>query len=40
MFGDFRYWSPEGKPRLMWTEIPPFGRKIYNFEGGKWGSLD
>jgi hypothetical protein len=40
MFGNFWYWSLDGKTRLMWVVIPPFGRKIYDFEGRKWGSLD
>jgi hypothetical protein len=37
VYGDFRYWNMEGKPRLMWTVILPFGRKIYNFERREWG---
>lgn len=40
VFGEFRYWSFEGKHRLMWVAIPPFGRRIYDFERREWGSLD
>ena len=40
VYGDFRYWNIEGKTRLMWTVIPPFGRKIYNFERREWGFID
>jgi len=39
-FGEFKYWSLEGKHRLMWVAIPPFARRIYDFERRKWGSLD
>lgn len=39
-FGEFRYWSHEGRHRLMWVVVPPFGRKIYDFEHRQWGFLD
>jgi hypothetical protein len=39
-FSDFRYWNHDGNRQLMWTEIPPFGRKIYNFERQTWRYLD
>ena len=39
-FGDFSYWSLEGRHGLMWIAVPPFGRRIYRFEHRKWGSLD
>ncbi len=28
------------RPLLFWYEIPPFGRRIYNFERGTWRYLD
>jgi len=28
------------RPLLLWYEIPPFGRRIYNFERGDWGYID
>jgi hypothetical protein len=34
--GDFRYWNRDGNHQLMWDKIPPFGRKIYDFELRKW----
>jgi hypothetical protein len=38
-FGDFMYFgSPH--PMLVWCEIPPFGRRVYNFERGSWGYVD
>lgn len=37
---DFRYWNMDGNHQLMWTENPPFGRRIYDFENKKWSSLD
>lgn len=38
-YGEFRYYGP---PRLMlfWYEIPPFGRRVYNFESGNWRYMD
>ena len=38
-FGEFMYFgSPH--PMLVWYEIPPFGRRVYNFETGNWKYLD
>ena len=40
-FGDFSYWNTEGThAMLMWCEIPPFGRNVYNFQKRRWGYLD
>jgi hypothetical protein len=40
MYGDFRYWDPEGRRRLMWTIVPPFGRQVYDFEHREWHAFD
>jgi hypothetical protein len=37
--GDFLYLTYKGH-RLMWVEIPPFGRPYYDFEEAKFGYLD
>jgi hypothetical protein len=37
--GDFVY-STSGKPMLVWYVIPPFGRRIYDFESRQWHYLD
>ncbi len=39
-FGGFWYWNLEGKPILVWYVVPPYGRKIYDFEERRWGYLD
>lgn len=40
MLCDFTYTSGEEDHTLMWTELPPFGRRIYNLERGRWKTLD
>jgi hypothetical protein len=40
MFADFQYWTYEGEHTLMWTVLPPFGRRLYRFEDRQWGGLD
>jgi len=25
---------------LMWVDVPPFGRRLFDFEAGQWGNLD
>lgn len=37
--GEFWYIGAP-RPLLLWYEVPPFGRRIYNFERGDWGYLD
>ncbi len=37
---DFRYFSDQGDPNLMWVVLPPFGRRIYHFKDAEWRSLD
>jgi hypothetical protein len=39
LFGEFEYY---GSPlhMLVWCEVPPFGRRIYNFETSQWGYVD
>ena len=39
MWGDFVYFN-YGTPMLVWYVVPPFGRKIYDFEEGRWSYLD
>lgn len=48
--GEFWYWGPRifagemaDQPfhvMLVWYEFPPFGRRIYDFETGRWTYLD
>ena len=40
MFSEFRYISSDRKHIFVWVIIPPFGRKTYDFEEGRWGILD
>jgi hypothetical protein len=37
-FGEFLY--SDAKPMLFWYTVPPFGRKIYNFQERRWSGLD
>ena len=40
-FGEFTYAaSDEKRHTLMYVSLPPFGRRIYNFEDGQWHQLD
>jgi hypothetical protein len=39
VFGEFDYFN-YGKPMLVWYVVPPYGRKIYDFEDRKWSYLD
>ena len=34
------WYSGAPRPLLVWWEIPPFGRRVYNFERGDWGYVD
>lgn len=38
-WGEFWYFGAP-RPLLLWYEVPPFGRRIYNFERGAWSWLD
>jgi hypothetical protein len=40
LFGDFLYDAGERRHFLVWVVIPPFGRQLYNFEAGRWSTLD
>jgi hypothetical protein len=40
MCGEFGYYSGSPQPILFWSEFPPFGRRVYDFETGKWRYLD
>ena len=37
---DFRYSSRDNKYQLMYTTVPPFGRKVYDFTTRSWSDLD
>jgi tetratricopeptide (TPR) repeat protein len=39
MFGDFVYMN-YGRPMLVWYVVPPYGRKVYDFEEQRWNYLD
>jgi hypothetical protein len=39
MWGQFVYLN-SGKPMLVWCVVPPYGRKIYDFEDRRWSYLD
>ena len=36
----FVYFSNDEYPILAWVDIPPFGRRTYNFENRRWGYGD
>jgi hypothetical protein len=40
MWGDFVYWGKEGFHLLMWYQVPPYGRKHYDFDRAQFGYLD
>ena len=41
IYADFTYWvSDAGGHRLMYVVVPPFGRRIHDFERDAWGSID
>jgi hypothetical protein len=41
MWGEFSYWTSSlDAHTLMYVAAPPFGRRLYNFEAGRWGQLD
>jgi len=39
LFGEFVYVNL-GKPMLVWYIVPPFGRKVYDFEIRRWRYID
>jgi hypothetical protein len=40
-FGEFRYWgSEDDHPILVWYVVPPYGRKIYDFDDKRWNYID
>lgn len=39
LYNDFTYITTNG-PTLWYREMPPFGRRVYNFASEKWGMLD
>ena len=36
----FRYLTADGEHTLMYTVVPPFGRRLYSFERKRWSALD
>lgn len=41
MYGNFTYWSePSDTHTLEYVVVPPFGRRLYNFENDAWSTLD
>lgn len=40
MMRTFDYRNLEGEHTLMYTVVPPFGRKVYTFERKRWSALD
>jgi len=40
MMRTYDYRNLEGEHTLMYTVVPPFGRKIYTFERKRWSALD
>ncbi len=38
-WGEFVYFN-YGKPMLVWCVVPPFGRRIYDFEARRWSYID
>jgi len=39
-FGEFQYLNLDGRPLLVWYVVPPYGRKVYNFEDRRWNYID
>jgi hypothetical protein len=37
---EFRYFSDQGDPNLMWAVAPPYGRRFYYFKDAEWRTLD
>jgi hypothetical protein len=41
VLGEFRYWNrDEEHPTLTWYVVPPYCRKIYDYEERRWSILD
>jgi hypothetical protein len=36
MFGMFLYWNHGEDPMLLWYNVPPYGRRVYDFETHRW----
>ncbi|HEX7379717.1 MAG TPA: hypothetical protein VF278_21515 [Pirellulales bacterium] len=39
LWGEFAYFA-SNRPLLLWYDLPPFGRWVYNFEKRRWRYLD
>jgi hypothetical protein len=40
MLGEFDYWNLHDHPILVWCVVPPYGRKVYDFDHRRWGYID
>jgi hypothetical protein len=40
IYGDFSYWYLDSHPILEWCVIPPYGRRIYDFDRRQWNYID
>jgi len=40
MMNNFQYRAAQGEHVLIYTVVPPFGRKLYTFERQRWSALD
>ncbi len=40
VFGEFDYFFNYGKPMLVWYVVPPFYRRIYDFETRRWSYIE
>ena len=38
--GEFLYFNHGDDPILVWYVVPPFGRKIYDFQQRRWGYIN
>ncbi|MBW2207612.1 MAG: hypothetical protein JRG79_11930 [Deltaproteobacteria bacterium] len=39
-YNRFLYHYREGNPVLFYYVVPPFGRRVYNFQNSQWGTMD
>ncbi|MCX7424759.1 MAG: hypothetical protein NTW96_03900 [Planctomycetia bacterium] len=39
-YGEFLYLNLDGHPLLVWCVVPPFNRRIYDFDERRWNYID
>ena len=39
-YGEFDYYFNQGKPMLVWCVVPPYNRRIYDFETRRWSYIE